>query len=120
MAWIAEGKPVMTEVSTPTPKPFPLSSSGHGLLIDVEEMEQIVRSLQSENASGNTVILDTRDAEEWDCISSSPYGGDFFPRKGRIPGAVWIEWWRMMENTAAGARLKGCDGIMKECAKVDI
>jgi thiosulfate/3-mercaptopyruvate sulfurtransferase len=124
MAWINEGKPVTTDVSKPTSKAFPLSTSGHEILVDVEEMKQIVRSMQDkfqdqENPQ-KTVILDTRDAEEWDCISSSPYGRDFCPRKGRIPGAVWIEWRRMMEETAAGARLKGSEGVMQECARVNI
>ena len=28
------------------------------------------------------------------------------PRKGRIPGAVWIEWYRMMKPSAAGPMFK--------------
>ena len=32
-------------------------------------------------------ILDVRDVDEWVADSSSPYGKDFCPRKGRIPGA---------------------------------
>jgi thiosulfate/3-mercaptopyruvate sulfurtransferase len=39
---------------------------------------------------GGAVLLDIRDAEEWIGESSSPYGKDFCPRKGRIPGAKWI------------------------------
>ncbi len=31
--------------------------------------------------------LDVRDVDEWIADSSSPYGKDFCPRKGRIPGA---------------------------------
>jgi len=123
-AWVAEGKPVTADVSVPTPKAFPVSTTGRGLLIDVEEMAQLVQSAQNQNQSQSklrkTVILDTRDAEEWYGISSSPYGRDFSPRKGRIPGAVWIEWYRMMEETDAGVRLKGLDGVMQECAKVGI
>lgn len=37
------------------------------------------------------VKLDVRDVDEWVGTSSSPYGVDFCPRKGRIPGAVWLE-----------------------------
>lgn len=36
-------------------------------------------------------LLDNRDKDEWLGESSSPYGKDFAPRKGRIPGAVWLE-----------------------------
>ena len=46
-------------------------------------------------ADPNIVKLDTRDVDEWIADSSSPYGKDFCPRKGRIPGAVWLEWYRM-------------------------
>merc|ERR1712212_1353161 len=41
-------------------------------------------------------LLDVRDEEEWLGLSSSPYGKDFTPRKGRIPGAKWMEWYRLM------------------------
>lgn len=44
------------------------------------------------------VMLDVRDYDEWTGESSSPYGKDFAPRKGRIPGAVWIEWYHMMQE----------------------
>lgn len=126
-AWTAGGRPVVTSerLSTPrspisaTPKTFPVSEAGRDLLVDVDEMRQIVRD-QATRQGGPVVILDTRDAEEWHCLSSSPYGVDFCPRKGRIPGAVWIEWREMMEKTPAGARIKGPEGVMAECAKVGI
>lgn len=44
----------------------------------------------------SVTILDNRDHAEWVGASSSPYGIDFCPRKGRIPGAVWVEWYRLM------------------------
>ena len=40
-----------------------------------------------------TYLLDVRDAVEWNGLSSSPYGIDFSPRKGRIPHSVWLEWY---------------------------
>lgn len=51
-------------------------------------------------ALGNprVVILDNRDAEEWHGDSSSPYGVDFAPRMGHIPGSRWIEWYRFMNR----------------------
>ena len=66
------------------------------------------------------VILDVRDADEWIAESSSPYGKDFCPRKGRIPGAVWIEWYRMMKPTPQGSMFKAKDEILAECATVGI
>ena len=44
-----------------------------------------------------TWLLDVRDAIEWSGLSSSPYGVDFTPRKGRIPNSVWIEWHKFHE-----------------------
>src|SRR5258708_5379357 len=65
-------------------------------------------------------LLDVRDVDEWIGDSSSPYGKDFCPRKGRIPGAVWLEWYRMMKPTAEGPRFKSRDEILAECATVGI
>ena len=71
-------------------------------------------------ADPNLVKLDTRDVDEWIADSSSPYGKDFCPRKGRIPGAVWLEWYRMMKPTGEGPRFKSKDEILAECATVGI
>lgn len=51
-------------------------------------------------------LLDNRDKVEWLGESSSPYGVDFAPRKGRIPGAVWIEWYSFMHTQDQEARFK--------------
>ena len=50
----------------------------------------------------NIVLLDNRDAREWFCEGSSPYdadGKDFSPRRGRIPGAKWVEWYSLMDTS---------------------
>merc|ERR1712154_5132 len=47
---------------------------------------------------GKAHLLDVRDEDEWDGSSSSPYGKDFCPRKGRIPDAKWIEWYDFMRD----------------------
>jgi thiosulfate/3-mercaptopyruvate sulfurtransferase len=66
------------------------------------------------------VKLDVRDVDEWIAESSSPYGKDFCPRKGRIPGAVWIEWYRMMKPTPSGPMFMSGMEILAECATVGI
>ena len=73
-------------------------------------------------ALGNPKIalLVVRDVDEWIGVSSSPYGKDFCPRKGRIPGAVWLEWYRMMKPTSEGPRFKSSEEILAECATVGI
>jgi thiosulfate/3-mercaptopyruvate sulfurtransferase len=84
-----------------------------GILIDAKTMLSAV-------GKPGVAILDVRDVDEWIGESSSPYGKDFCPRKGRIPGAVWLEWYRMMKPTAEGPRFKSKDEILAECATVGI
>ena len=129
-AWTALGKPVVASENldrpespkSATPKVFPVSiagsDDGENLLVGVDEMRRVVE--EQGHGPNQPVILDTRDEEEWTGYSSSPYGIDFCPRKGRIPGAVWLEWRRVMEKTPEGARIKKTDAVLEECAKVGI
>jgi thiosulfate/3-mercaptopyruvate sulfurtransferase len=112
-AWTAAGLPTTTEVPTPVTKSFALDSDAMGILVDLQAMKAAV-------ADPNIVKLDTRDVDEWIADSSSPYGKDFCPRKGRIPGAVWIEWYRMMKPTPTGPMFKSSDEILAECASVGV
>ena len=88
-AWQEAGLPISTQVPTPEAKVFPLHIDS-SMLIDKDEM---LKSLNDPSI----VKLDVRDFDEWTGESSSPYGVDFCPRKGRIPGAVLIEWYSMMK-----------------------
>ncbi len=112
-AWKAAGLPVSTDPATPAAKPFPLSNAGADMMIDRDAMLAAV---------GNDAVvkLDVRDVDEWIGASSSPYGPDFCPRKGRIPGARWLEWYRLMKPTGAGPMFKTPDEIMAEAHTVGI
>jgi len=112
-AWKAAGLPVSTDPAQPTAKAFPLSEVGSDMMIDSDAMLAAV---------GNDAIvkLDVRDVDEWIGASSSPYGPDFCPRKGRIPGARWLEWYRVMKPTGAGPMFKSPDEIMAEAHTVGI
>jgi thiosulfate/3-mercaptopyruvate sulfurtransferase len=112
-AWTKAGLPITTEVSKPQPKTFPIDPRAASILVDLQAMKAAV-------ADPNQIKLDTRDVDEWIADSSSPYGKDFCPRKGRIPGAVWLEWYRMMKPTSEGPRFKSKDEILAECATVGI
>jgi thiosulfate/3-mercaptopyruvate sulfurtransferase len=112
-AWTAAGLPTTTDVPAPTPKTFPLDAAAMGILVDLQAMKVAV-------ADPNIVKLDTRDVDEWIADSSSPYGKDFCPRKGRIPGARWIEWYRMMKPSSAGPMFKSREEILAECATVGV
>ena len=113
VAWKAEGLPVSTEAATVTPAQFPHSDAGLNMMLDRDAM---VAALGDDA----TVLLDVRDVDEWIGTSSSPYGPDFCPRKGRIPGARWIEWYRLMKPSAAGPVFKSAPEILAECASVGV
>ncbi|MCG6207517.1 sulfurtransferase [Rhodopseudomonas sp. HC1] len=112
-AWTAAGLPTTTDVPAPTPKTFTVDPAAASILVDLESMKAAV-------SDQSKVKLDTRDVDEWIGESSSPYGKDFCPRKGRIPGAVWIEWYRMMKPSPTGPMFKSSAEIMAECASVGI
>ncbi|MFG1301003.1 sulfurtransferase [Xanthobacter sp. V3C-3] len=112
-AWQAAGMPVSTDVPTPVPATFPVDEGAGEVIIDAAAMLAAVEDPA-------VAKLDVRDVDEWIGESSSPYGKDFCPRKGRIPGARWIEWYRMMKPTAEGPRFKSVPEILAECATVGI
>lgn len=66
------------------------------------------------------VKLDTRAPDEWEGESSSPYGKDFAPRKGRIPGAVWIDWVHMMEHKGGIPHFRSRADILDTCRQAGI
>lgn len=112
-AWRAAGLPVTTKPARPTARTFPVREDAGNVIVDLEAMKEVV-------ADAGAVKLDVRDVDEWIGESSSPYGRDFCPRKGRIPGAVWIEWYRMMKPSPAGPVFKSREEILAECATVGI
>ena len=112
-AWQEAGGAVSTEMAAPAPKAFPMVDTGTAYMIGRDEM---LAALGDESI----VMLDVRDVDEWVGDSSSPYGKDFCPRKGRIPGSRWIEWYRLMKPTPQGPMFKAPDEIMAECHSVGI
>lgn len=112
-AWRAAGLPITADAVQPAERTFPLAPAGEKILADLEDMKAAV-------ADRSIVKLDVRDVDEWIGESSSPYGKDFCPRKGRLPGAVWIEWYRMMKPTSGGQMFKSPNEILAECATVGI
>lgn len=112
-AWLAEGLPVSTDVPTPETKTFPINEEAAGIMLTTDDM---LAALDD----SNIVKLDVRDVDEWVGTSSSPYGIDFCPRKGRIPGAVWLEWYRMMKPGEEVPVFKSKAELQAECATVGI
>jgi thiosulfate/3-mercaptopyruvate sulfurtransferase len=110
-AWKAAGLPVSTEPAKPTPALFPEAPTADVMLTK----DQVAAALGT-----STVLLDVRDVDEWTGESSSPYGKDFAPRKGRLPGAKWIEWYRFMKPGPQGPQLKSPLEVQAECATAGI
>jgi thiosulfate/3-mercaptopyruvate sulfurtransferase len=111
-AWENADLPTTAEVLTPEAKTFPLNINT-SLLIDKEEMLKSI-------SDPSIVKLDVRDYDEWMAESSSPYGVDFCPRKGRIPGAVLIEWYTMMQEKDGMPVFLPKEEIQSLAAKVGI
>ncbi len=112
-AWKNAGMPTSIEMPQVAAKTFPLSNSGAEMMLDRDDMLAAV-------SDASIVKLDVRDVDEWIGESSSPYGPDFCPRKGRIPNSRWIEWYRLMKPTAAGPMFKSKNEILAECASVGV
>ena len=111
-AWKAAGLPTTKEITTPVCTTFPFNASGADVMVTLEE---VMKKLGS-----NTVLMDVRDVDEWIGDSSSPYGKDFAPRKGRLPGAKWVEWYRFMKPSGVGPVFKSPDEIRAECSTAGI
>ncbi len=113
-AWKAAGLPTSTEATTPTPATFPSNLTMSDVMLTKADILDAVK------APDTAKLLDVRDIDEWIGESSSPYGKDFAPRKGRIPGAKWVEWYRFMKPSAQGPMIKSPDEVKAECATAGI
>ena len=111
-AWKASALSTSTEAATPKPATFPTDLKMADVMLTKDEM---LAALDTD-----TVLLDVRDIDEWIGDSSSPYGKDYAPRKGRIPGAKWLEWYRFMKPSAQGPMIKSPDEVKAEAATAGI
>jgi thiosulfate/3-mercaptopyruvate sulfurtransferase len=112
-SWVAAGLDVSIDIPNLEPVIFPINDTYEDILIS---KNQLLKMLDDPSVK----LLDVRDVDEWIGASSSPYGVDFCPRKGRIPGAVWIEWYRMMKQPINGCKFKLPNEILAECRTVGI
>lgn len=113
-AWLQASLPVSVDAPPVKPQVFPLRPAFETFMATKEE---VLAALSRPEVA----ILDVRDRDEWEGASSSPYGVDFCPRKGRLPGAVWIEWYRLMEEReGAIAWFRPAAEIRAACAEIGI
>ena len=114
VAWKRDGLPTNDEVVTPVPTIF-IPSIKDSIMVTKDSMAKVL-----DNSA--IKILDNRDKVEWIGESSSPYGVDFAPRKGRIPGAQWIEWYDFMESDDSSniSHFKSPEAIREMCADIGL
>jgi thiosulfate/3-mercaptopyruvate sulfurtransferase len=108
--WIEDGLPITSEPTLSTPSNFEARIK-KDFMVTLEEMTQALENPEVK-------ILDNRDEDEWRGYSSSPYGADFAPRKGRIPGARWIEWYHFMDGSLTIPHFKSVEETRALCAQV--
>lgn len=92
--WKAAGYPSDDTVVEVTPSNFKVTVNTSILAT----MEDVLEAIEDDTV----VLLDNRDAREWFAEGSSPYdanGVDFSPRRGRIPSAKWVEWYKLMDDS---------------------
>ncbi len=112
-AWRNAGGKV-DDKAVPLPaKTFELGYAGSELIVNKDD---VLKAINTQDIT----LLDVRDVEEWIGESSSPYGVDFAPRKGRLPGAKWLEWYRMMKPSVDGPRIKSSEEILAECQNIGL
>ena len=115
-AWKAGGMATTTDVIAATAASFPTDLKMADVMLTKDEMLAAVLG----KSGPDTVLLDVRDIDEWIGDSSSPYGRDYAPRKGRIPGAKWLEWYRFMKPSSMGPMIKSPDEVKAEAATAGI
>ncbi len=86
--WMRAELPIETDNPVRNPQVF-RPNINNSLLATTDEVLKAIDNPE-------IIILDVRDHPEWLGESSSPYGVDYCPRKGIIPGAKWIEWTELM------------------------
>ncbi len=111
-AWKASGMSTSIDAVEPKAAAFPTDLTMADVMLTKDEMLAALGT--------DTVLLDVRDIDEWIGDSSSPYGKDYAPRKGRIPGAKWLEWYRFMKPSAQGPMIKSPDEVRAEAATAGI
>ena len=108
-AWTEAGNNVDNKIPNPEPSNFELK-----LREDIIATKEVVLASLS---NPSIKLLDNRDKVEWVGKSSSPYGVDFAPRKGRLPGARWMEWYSFMERGAGIPYFKSPEKVRAMCAE---
>lgn len=108
--WLQDGLPV-------TSKPTHVTTSDFEPNLQNDFLATLDDTVKAIESNSGVKLLDNRDEDEWRGVSSSPYGVDFAPRKGRIPGAHWIEWYKFMDTSQPIPHFKSGKEVRDLCAQ---
>lgn len=111
-AWRAKELPVSAEITCRQSTTY-ISYPNSSYIFTTQQMLQAIN-----NPSYS--IVDVRDYAEWVGANSSPYGYDYCPRKGRIPGALWLEWYQLMTRKGGIPWFKTKEEILETCKRANI
>lgn len=104
--WTKKGLPVTSEPSKVDAKGDFKTEWNPSIFANKED---VLRAIEKKDA----VLLDVRDYDEWKGESSSPYGVDFAPRKGRLPGAIHLFWKDLMYEKDGVTYMKEPEEILR-------
>ena len=110
--WKEDGLPVTTEATMATASDFKSDIQ----MNMIATKDEVLAALKDPSVK----LLDNRDEDEWLGLSSSPYGVDFAPRKGRIPGSRWVEWYNFMDADQEIQHFRSPEEIRAICAQVGL
>jgi thiosulfate/3-mercaptopyruvate sulfurtransferase len=105
-SWVQKGLPVSSEIEKISEKGT-FSPSWNGSIF--ANKQDVIDAVGNKDV----VLLDVRDFDEWKGESSSPYGVDYAPKKGRIPGAIHIFWKDFMYEENGMTFMKSPSDILK-------
>jgi thiosulfate/3-mercaptopyruvate sulfurtransferase len=108
VSWIMEGRPLQTGVVDPPPSVFELRPQAH-MMATREQMLQVIHD-------PSIIVIDNRHRDEWLGTLASPYEPDYDLPKGRIPGAIWIEWYNFLKQSLEFSTFKSPNEIRQLCA----
>lgn len=111
--WVHEGGNVTTAETTREARNYHSLQVNSSLIVTKND---VFEAIQNNNAT----LLDVRDVDEWIGKSSSPYGKNFSPRKGRLPKAKWLEWYRVFKPVGTQLRFKNNQEILAECENIGL
>ena len=111
-AWNSRKLPLSTDPVSREPSDF-VAEVDNSIIVSNEQMLKGIND-------PSIIIVDVRDYAEWIGANSSPYGYDFCPRKGRIPGASWLEWYRLMRHKQGIPWFRSKDEILSTAGQLEI